>query len=68
MRRVQADVAQQHPEVASELLGAFDAWWGEVRPMMVNEDASLNVGKPFKTQFEKQNTSIGIPDWTPAKI
>ncbi|EMI54909.1 arylsulfatase [Rhodopirellula sallentina] len=57
------DVAKSHPEIASELLAAFDVWWEEVRPMMVNEDAPLDVGKPFEEQFRKQQESEGIPAW-----
>lgn len=62
------DVAQEHPQVAAELLKAFDAWWDEVRPLMINEDAPLDVGKPFREQFEKQQQAGGIPDWTPPDI
>ncbi|MBB3209301.1 arylsulfatase [Rhodopirellula rubra] len=57
------DVAKTHPEVASKMLDVFNAWWDEVRPMMVNEDAPLDVEKPFQTQFNKQKESDGIPDW-----
>ncbi|MBT3374281.1 MAG: arylsulfatase [Lentisphaerae bacterium] len=55
------DVAQEHPKVASEMLKAFDTWWDEVRPLMVNEDAPLDTGKPFIEQFEKQRRATGIP-------
>jgi hypothetical protein len=33
--------------------------------MMVNEDASLDTGKPFREQFEKQEAEMGIPLWKP---
>ena len=48
----------------------FDAWWDEVRPLMINENASLDAGKPFVEQFEKQKKEKenGIPDWTPPQI
>lgn len=57
------DVAEQHPEVAAKMRKAFDAWWTEVRPLMVNEDASLDTGKPFCEQFEKQKREKGVFDW-----
>lgn len=57
------DVAAKHPKVAAKMLSAFDQWWAEVRPMMVNEDASLDVPKPFRVQFEKQKAATGIPNW-----
>ena len=49
--------------MASEMLKAFDVWWSDVRPLMVNEDASLATGKPFRDQFEKQKRERGIPNW-----
>ena len=57
------DVAQQHPEVAAQLLKAFEIWWEQVRPLMINEDAPLDVGKPFRQQFEKQQRESGISSW-----
>ena len=57
------DVAKEHPEVVEELRAAFDVWWDEVRPMMVNEDATLDTPRSFEEQFEKQKASTGIPDW-----
>lgn len=62
------DVSKQYPEVASEMLKSFDAWWAEVRPLMINEDASLDTGKPFLEQFEKQKKEKGIPEWIAPEI
>jgi hypothetical protein len=45
------------------MLKAYDAWWDEVRPMMVNEDATLDVPQPFRVQFEKQKKQTGIGKW-----
>ena len=61
----QKNVIEQHPEVARKMLKAYEAWWDEVRPLMINEDASLNSPKPFRIQFEKQKKTTGIPDWNP---
>jgi arylsulfatase len=57
------NVLDQYPEVADELINHFDRWWKETRPLLVNEDASLDAGKPFIEQFEKQKEKIGIPAW-----
>jgi arylsulfatase len=62
------DVAAEYPEVTSQLSQAFDNWWVEVRPLMVNEDATLDVPKPFLEQFNKQNQESGIPDWDSPEI
>ena len=57
------DVADKHPEVVADLLKSYDQWWLEVRPLMVNEDAPLDVPKSFDTQYKKQKETMGIPDW-----
>jgi arylsulfatase len=57
------NVIAEHREVADQMLAAYDAWWDEVRPLMVNEDAPLDVEKPFIVQFNKQKEETGIPDW-----
>jgi len=62
------DLATEHPEIAAELLAAYDEWWDEVRPLMVNEDAPLDVGKPFVEQFKQQQQESGIPRWTPPPL
>jgi arylsulfatase len=57
------NVIAEHPEIAQKMLKAYDTWWEQVRPMMVNEDASLDTGQPFVEQFEKQKKEKGIPKW-----
>ena len=59
----QKNVIADHPKVAQKMLKAYEAWWDQVRPMMVNEDASLDTGKPFIEQFEKQKKEKGIGRW-----
>jgi len=49
------------------MLAAYGAWWSEVRPLMINEDASLDKEAPFIIQFESQKKTTDIPDWTPPK-
>ena len=62
------DVADKHPDVIANLMSAYDSWWDEVRPLMVNEDASLDTGKPFRDQFLKQQAETGIPAWAHPRI
>jgi arylsulfatase A-like enzyme len=57
-----------YPEVASDMLNAYDQWWHEVRELMINEDATLDTPKPFMVQFEQQKMEQGIPDWRPPYI
>ena len=62
------DVADKHPEVVADLLKSYDQWWLEVRPLMVNEDAPLDVPKSFDTQYKKQKETTGIPEWVAPKL
>lgn len=59
----QNNVADENPGIVQKMLKAYEKWWDEVRPLMVNEDASLDTGKPFIEQFEKQKAEKGIPLW-----
>ncbi len=56
------NVIDKHPEVAAKLRKAYDAWWTETRPLMVNEDTPLAKEQPQKVRYEKQLKEQGIPD------
>lgn len=62
------DVAAQHPDVMKKMRKAFDAWWAEARPLMVNEDVPLAKEKPQWVLYEKQLKEEGIPNWTPPEL
>ncbi len=58
------NVADKHPEVVADLQKAYDQWWSEVLPAMVNEDAPVPKENPFKTAYNLQAQSPkGIPAW-----
>ena len=59
----QNNVAEENPEIVKEMLAVYDNWWDEVRPMLVNEDAPLDTGKPFVELYNKQKQGKGIPEW-----
>jgi arylsulfatase len=48
------DVSAQHPEVVAELAAKHEAWWKEVRPMMVNEGVKGPAENPFKVMYREQ--------------
>ena len=50
----QNNVIQQHPDVAKELGSAFDQWWSESLPLMVNEKAVGPKTNPFADRYWKQ--------------
>ncbi|NNJ26360.1 arylsulfatase [Alienimonas chondri] len=59
------DVAAEHPEVIADLRVAYDRWWDETVPLMVNEDAPLAPQQPQAVRYERQKANLGIPAWTP---
>ncbi|MEO8495734.1 MAG: arylsulfatase, partial [Planctomycetota bacterium] len=62
------DVSADHPEVIASLRKAYDVWWAETVPLMVNEDAPYAPHQPQAVRYEKQLAERGIPDWTPPKL
>lgn len=48
------DVAKDHPEVVKELNTAFDKWWQECLPLMVNEKAIGPKLNPFAVRYWEQ--------------
>jgi arylsulfatase len=48
------DVSAAHPEVVSKLSAAYDDWWKEVQPFLVNESAVGPKINPLKEAFWKQ--------------
>ncbi|MDP4793068.1 MAG: arylsulfatase [Verrucomicrobiales bacterium] len=57
------NVFDQHPEVVAELMAAYDEFWAKARPLLVNEDAPLDVEKPFEANYLKEKAEGGIPEW-----
>ncbi|MDF1737937.1 MAG: arylsulfatase [Verrucomicrobiales bacterium] len=62
------NVFDEHPEVVKEMLTAYDGFWEKARPLMVNEDASLDVEKPFEANYLKQKAAGGIPNWVAPEL
>lgn len=48
------DVIQDHPDVVRELGDAFDRWWDECQPLLVNESAEGPAMNPFKALYYEQ--------------
>jgi arylsulfatase len=44
----------QHPEVVAAMRAAYDRWWEEILPCLVNEDAVGPPVNPFKDLYWKQ--------------
>lgn len=62
------DVADAHPDVIENLRTAYDQWWDDTVPLMVNEDAPYAARQPQEVRYEKQVADKGIPDWIAPKL
>ena len=58
-----ANVIDEHPQVVRRMRSAYEAWWKETRPLMVNEEAPMSPTRPFHELYSKQMETTGIPDW-----
>jgi arylsulfatase A-like enzyme len=62
------NVISEHPDVVAKMKAAYDAFWKESRPMMVNEAVPMSPTKPYHVWYEEQLKNGGIPDWTPPQL
>ena len=62
------NVIDDYPEVVKAMRAAYDAWWKETRPLMVNETAPMSPTRPFHVLYKKQLESDGIPMWKAPKL
>jgi arylsulfatase len=56
------NVIAQHPEVVKELSAAFDQWWSECLPLMVNEKAMGPAINPFQEIYYRQFGGSPTPE------
>ena len=48
------NVIAEHPEVVAQLRAAYDQWWNDVQPLLVNENVVGPKMNPFKELYWKQ--------------
>ena len=48
------DIAADHPDVVKQLATAYDSWWAECLPLMVNEKANPPSFNAFAVRYWKQ--------------
>ena len=56
------NIYSQKPEVVQEMRAAYDQWWDEVRPYMVNEGKETGPN-PYHEKYKEQLSEEGIPAW-----
>ncbi|TWU50601.1 Arylsulfatase [Rubripirellula tenax] len=57
------DVAADHSELVSEMKDAYEQFWDESRPLMINDGVPLAEERPFQVDYKAQKENAGIPDW-----
>ena len=62
------NVIDQYPELVQEMLKAYDLWWKDTRPLMINEGVPLSKTWPFHEKYYEQEKQGGIPDWFPNEL
>ncbi|MDF1712850.1 MAG: arylsulfatase [Akkermansiaceae bacterium] len=62
------DIAAKHPDVVKEMRAAYEKFWKEARPLMVNETAPMSPTQPFRIEYQKQMNEKGIPNWAPPNL
>ncbi len=62
------DIADKHPEEIKKMRAAYDQFWKEARPLMVNEKVKLSKSRPYHDLYNKQLKAQGIPNWIPPQL
>jgi len=62
------NIAAKHPKVVQSMKAAYDQFWKEARPLMVNENVPLAPSRPYHDLHAKQLKEGGIPNWQPPKL
>ena len=47
-------IAATHPDIVKSMAAAYDAWWKEVLPLLVNEDAVPPAVSPYWSLYQQQ--------------
>jgi len=62
------NVIADHPEVATSMKAAYDQYWKEARPLMVNENAPMSPTRPYHEGYREQKAAGGIPKWVAPEL
>ena len=57
------NIADKHPKVVKSMREAYESFWKETRPLMVNEEVSMSATRPYHVLYEKQLKNEGITIW-----
>ena len=57
------DIAKNKPELVKSMRKAYEKFWKEARPLMVNEEAPMSPTRPYHVLHAKQIENGGISNW-----
>jgi arylsulfatase A-like enzyme len=57
------NILAEHPDIGAQMQAAYDQYWKEARPLMVNESTPLSATIPYHVWFRRQQETVGIPKW-----
>ena len=57
------NIIEKHPKVVKKMKKAYEQFWKETRPLMVNESIPMSKTRPYHIWFEEQSKNDGIPQW-----
>ena len=57
------NIIDEHPQIVAKMRSAYEDFWQQARPLMVNEDVPMSPTRPYHELYRKQIESTGIPDW-----
>ena len=61
----EVNVIDKFPDVVRKMREAYDVWWEETLPLLVNEKATYEGVAPFIKNYNEQLKTRGIPEWNP---
>ena len=62
------NVIDQYPKVVKKMQAAYEKFWSEARPLMVNEVVPMSKTRPFHVWHAEQMNNGGIPNWKTPKL
>jgi arylsulfatase len=57
------NVIADYPDIAAKMKAAYDRYWTQAIPLMVNENAPISPTKPYHEWYREQESAGGIPAW-----
>lgn len=56
------NVIADHADIAKQMTEAYEKFWKEARPLMVNENVPMSKVRPYHVAYKAQMEAGGIPD------